>query len=47
MLESTTGGKYDIGNFANGVYIVRVTTDNGISTKKVVLSNIKRPQALN
>ncbi len=36
MLESTTGGRYDIGNFANGVYIVRVTTDNGISTKKVV-----------
>ena len=35
MLESTTGGRYDIGNFANCVYIVRVTTDNGISTKKV------------
>lgn len=36
VMESATGGKYDISNFANGVYIVRVTTDNGISTKKVV-----------
>lgn len=36
VLESATGGRYDIINFANGVYIVRVTTDNGISTKKVV-----------
>lgn len=36
VLESATGGRYDISNFTNGVYIVRVTTDNGISTKKVV-----------
>ena len=36
VLESATGGRYDISNFANGVYIVRVTTDNGTTTKKVV-----------
>ncbi len=36
VLESATGGRYDISNFAKGVYIVRVTTENGISTKKVV-----------
>ena len=36
VMESVTGGRYDIGNLANGVYIVRVTTDNGTTTKKVV-----------
>ena len=35
-MTDSTGGRYDISNFANGVYIVRVTTENGTSTKKVV-----------
>ena len=36
VLTSMTAGQINMANFVNGVYVVRVTTDNGIRTEKVV-----------
>lgn len=36
VLESRIGGAIDLSSLANGVYMVRVTTDAGVSTEKVV-----------
>lgn len=36
VLESRIGGAIDLSSLASGVYMVRVTTDAGVSTEKVV-----------
>ena len=36
VLSRNNGGKIDISGLASGIYVVRVTTTNGISIKKVV-----------
>ena len=36
VLTSMTAGQINMANLVNGVYVVRVTTDNGIRTEKVV-----------
>lgn len=36
VLESRIGGALDLSSLASGVYMVRVTTDAGVSTEKVV-----------
>lgn len=36
VLSRNNGGKIDISDLASGIYVVRVTTTNGVSIKKVV-----------
>ena len=36
VLTSMTAGQINMANLVNGVYVVRVTTDNGIRTEKIV-----------
>ena len=35
-MSHTNGGVIDMSNLANGIYMVRTVTNNGVSVKKIV-----------